>query len=61
VAVNVLWVRAEDAKAVTQAEGILAPMVAIALRALGEVLGAAQVIGGAAIALWAVERNTRRQ
>ncbi len=63
VAVNVLWLRAEDAEAVTEAEGIVTPMVAIALRALGEVLGAAQVIGGVAIALlgwlnegWAAQR-----
>jgi hypothetical protein len=63
VAVNVLWLRAEDAEAVTQAEGIVTPMVAIALRALGEVLGAAQVIGGVAIAVlgwlnegWAAQR-----
>jgi hypothetical protein len=63
VAVNVLLVRAEDAKAVKETEGIVTPMVAIALRALGEVLGAAQVIGGVAIAVlgwlnegWAAQR-----
>jgi hypothetical protein len=63
VAVNVLLVRAEDARAVTQLEGIVTPMVAIALRAAGEVLGAAQVIGGVAIAVlgwlnegWAAQR-----
>jgi hypothetical protein len=63
VAVNVLWLRAEDAEAVTPAEGIVTSMVAIALRALGEVLGAAQVIGGVAIAVlgwlnegWAAQR-----
>jgi hypothetical protein len=63
LAVNVLWLGAEEAEGVPQAEGHVTPMVAIALRAVGAVLGAAQVLGGVAIALlgwlgqgWAAQR-----
>lgn len=61
--VNILWVRAADAEALPPAEGAVTPVFAIALRALGEVLGVSQALNGIAIALlgwlnegWAARR-----
>ncbi len=62
-AVNVLWVRAADAEEVGAGDGVATAMVGLGLRATGEILAAAQVLGGVAIAVlgwlnegWAAQR-----
>lgn len=51
IAVSVFWARAGDCEALPEAGGSVTPAVAVALRAWGEALAAAQVLGGVAIAL----------